>query len=492
MKRNNLTTALIAGIAGVAGIASVSTAVNLNSDGVGQVLLYPYYTVNGGNNTLISVVNTTDNVKAVKVRFLEGKNSRECLDFNLYLSPYDVWTAALVPTTSTVGGHVGEESVKIITSDNSCLAPNTVMAGQEFLPYGYSNPAPYDELGLDMKRCTEGHFEMIEMGNVFNTASNGNAASAVTHAASGVPANCSVVHNNWLGGAWAANPADGIDSVLDGSGGLFGSAAIVNVPAGTEVSYNADAIQAYSTVPQHSNPGDLFPNVASGNNITSNIFYNGVVVTDTWSSDEVQAVSAVYMHDHIYGEFEITDAFGADTEWVVTFPTKIFYADPFYSLAFLGLAPPVEPFTRGLSYPAAGGPPSGPACEPFAMQRWDREEQQLGGGVLLPSPLPPGEQGPVFCWETNVLEFHDDNDVFGDSLILGSQNNMFVRPGFNNGWAEIAFTQNTNDNVAARTYTGLPVTGFAVQKYVNGTLGGGTTLANYAGLFAHRYSKNIQ
>ena len=41
--------------------------------------------------------------KAVKVRFLEGKNSREVLDFNLYLSAKDVWTAAIIPTTDGAG-----------------------------------------------------------------------------------------------------------------------------------------------------------------------------------------------------------------------------------------------------------------------------------------------------------------------------------------------------------------------------------------------------
>ena len=53
----------------------------------------------GGNafNTYVSVVNTTDVVKVVKVRFREGKNSREVLDFNLYLSPNDVWTGAVIP-----------------------------------------------------------------------------------------------------------------------------------------------------------------------------------------------------------------------------------------------------------------------------------------------------------------------------------------------------------------------------------------------------------
>ena len=93
MKRTSMTAAILAGIAGVAGISNMANAVYLNPDGLGSVLIYPYYTVNGGNATLLSVVNTTNEGKAVKVRFLEAYNSREVLDFNLYLSPFDVWVA---------------------------------------------------------------------------------------------------------------------------------------------------------------------------------------------------------------------------------------------------------------------------------------------------------------------------------------------------------------------------------------------------------------
>src|SRR5262245_30998179 len=106
MKRNNLTTAVVAGIAGIAGLASVANAVELNADGLGQVLIYPYYTVNAGNTTLISVVNTTAVPKAVKVRFLEGYNSAEVLDFNLFLSPYDVWTASIFTLGDAEGGNL--------------------------------------------------------------------------------------------------------------------------------------------------------------------------------------------------------------------------------------------------------------------------------------------------------------------------------------------------------------------------------------------------
>ena len=35
-------------------------AVHVNSDGLGQTLIYPFYTTEGGQDTLINVVNTTD------------------------------------------------------------------------------------------------------------------------------------------------------------------------------------------------------------------------------------------------------------------------------------------------------------------------------------------------------------------------------------------------------------------------------------------------
>ena len=70
MKRNNLTTSVVAGLAAIAGIASTANAVELNPDGTGQVLVYPYYTVNKNQQTIISVVNTTNIAKAGKGRFL--------------------------------------------------------------------------------------------------------------------------------------------------------------------------------------------------------------------------------------------------------------------------------------------------------------------------------------------------------------------------------------------------------------------------------------
>jgi hypothetical protein len=75
MSRSKLFAALAA--AGYLATVTPSAAVEVNPDGIGQVLLYPYYTVRSsgsGNalNTLITVGNATDRVKAVRVRFREG------------------------------------------------------------------------------------------------------------------------------------------------------------------------------------------------------------------------------------------------------------------------------------------------------------------------------------------------------------------------------------------------------------------------------------
>ena len=67
----------------------------------------------------VSIVNTTASTKAVKVRVLEGKRSAEVLDFNLFLSPNDVWTGAIVRTADGAG---------MISVDKSCVVPNSLFA----------------------------------------------------------------------------------------------------------------------------------------------------------------------------------------------------------------------------------------------------------------------------------------------------------------------------------------------------------------------------
>ena len=77
-------------VAAALSAATSAEAVVLDPHGTGQVLIYPYYTVNAGFGTLLSVVNTTLDGKALKVHVREGYDGRDVLVFNLYLSPFDV------------------------------------------------------------------------------------------------------------------------------------------------------------------------------------------------------------------------------------------------------------------------------------------------------------------------------------------------------------------------------------------------------------------
>jgi hypothetical protein len=482
MKRTSLTTAVIAGLAGVAGITNMAGAVNLSSDGTGSVLIYPYYTVNNNNNTLLTVVNTTAEGKAVKVRFLEARNSREVLDFNLYMSPFDVWTASVTASGAGAG---------VVTNDHSCTVPS--FTGGTVVPfrnnaYAGSNA---DTGPTDLSRTREGYVELIEMGTVTN-ATNG-SLSAITHSGTpgGTPAKCSQVVGAWAsGGYWTTNSTIDIGAP---DGGLFGTGMIVNVGEGTVAGYSADAIQGFYVggvaAAQHTAPGSVLPNIASGSsNVAYTFTFNpatGTVqpATTTFTASR-DAVSAVFMVDDIYNTYEVDPSTGASTEWVVNFPTKRFYVDPAITAAVI---PPFDELF--------GASIDGASCDPVALSYRDREEATTTVPVDF-SP-PPTVAGTALCWEAQVVTF---NQTGSSSTVLGSTltANIPLATGFLAGWADIGFDpgkvavaagahQLTGTGSAGNnTFFGLPATGFNVQNYVNANVSQGV-LANYSALFTHKY-----
>jgi len=457
--------AVVAGIAGVAGMANA--AQYINPAGTGEVLIYPYYSVNNGLNTLYSIVNTTDTTKAVKVRFLEGENSREVLDFNVYLSPYDVWTGALVPTVSTVNDgaypHAGDASGKHVTSDKSC-APFLTKAGQEFLPYEIDKDYPNN----DMFRSRDGHMEVLEMAT-FDAGTD--AAAAADHGATGVPASC-----GYFDAAWGNN------GVWDGSlesettGGLFGSASLINVDQGLSMTYDAVAVADFWTPGTlgHTEPGDLLPNLNNGDD-DSIVFVNGAAVASQWPQP-IQAASALFMKAEIYNEYAFDAFVNGKSEWIVTFPTKHQHVNTI---------PVVEPFTvewDGFE-----------SCDPYTLTIWDREEQQNAPGTGVVSPKPPNGVSPELCYEANVIEFIDPAGSAGATSSIMGSDNLITVSGVNvdhatdNGWARIQFNgaSHSMSPISGAGFDGLPVAGFMAQQYTNGGAGEGL-LAQYAGLFVHK------
>jgi hypothetical protein len=477
MKRNSLTTAVVAGIAGVAGFAGLANAVDLNPDGLGQVLIYPYYTVNKGQDTLISVVNTDPtNGKAVKVRFLEGYNSREVLDFNLFLSPNDVWTANISEVTSgdaTSGGQIN-------TSDNSCI--DTLPS----LPYpfatsGFDGGAPgqaADSGPQTVDRTREGYIEMIQMGDIVPGT---DLFAATKHVPDGTP-NGGVPPCGTPIGDTAATSAD----LGAPTGGLFGSGAIVNVGQGTFFAYNTDAIDGFRDTPLFTDAGSLSPTLNDASNVIALpatarafVFTNGGTLLTADYDLGVDAVSAVLMSDAIFNEYFNPAGDGAATDWVITFPTKRFYVDK-------------------ILYP---GNPTNPFQEPFDdghsdiqanISIYDREE---GTPIIAGCPSPPTPNcfptNPILPYEVNVLSFTDASSTDA-STVFGSALFKQVAGYGNEGWARLDFSGNghlldpgTTPAGADAVLQGLPVTGFMAYNIVNANVTAGV-LANYGGIFRHR------
>ena len=508
MKRTSLTTAVIAGIAGVAGISNLANAVYLNGDGLGQALVYPYYTVNpsngSANSTALTIVNTTNQGKAIKVRFLEGWNSREVLDFNLYMSPYDVWTAQIVPNGIGAG---------VFSRDNSCTVPTlpTSAPGFAFSSFGYDGTTlPKDGGPTSLSRTTEGYVEMIEMGTVTNVSAN-KTLTAITHV-NGVPKNCAQLITAFTPNSsnpyWVPNSGGNLSTdIAAASGGLFGSGTIVNVVAGTVQGYNAEAIDRFwDAAPLatfiHTDPSSLAPSLSGGSSTTSYVFAqttanvsgSALITTDYPTGDGRDAVSSLFMADTIYNEYWTGGGTALSSEWVVTFPTKRFYVDPPISFSSTVLPPFDVLFTK-----AAGnnGIP-GSSCSPVGVGFYDREERTPGVqlGNICPSPLTCGPQvtTTTLCYEANVVTFNQagSSPSPGTSSVLGSSLVTPITTGYNNGWANIDLVdiKETTAHVLPSTassnrFLGLPAAGFWVAQFINSNVSNGV-LANYTSLYKHK------
>ena len=518
-KRKALFTAVLAGL----GAAGTAEAVYLNPNGTGQVLVYPYYTVqsSGGAswNTYLSVVNTTSRAKAVKVRVLEGKTSAEVLDFNLFLSPNDVWTAAIIPS-----GTGATDPAAMVTADRSCTAPvgNLPVAngGQVFRNYQYSTGG--DALpGTGLERTREGYVEIIEMG-----ALTGAWATAATHNSAGVPANCAVFN---------APPPLTPSSIEAPTGGLMGTGTLINVNNGQDAGYKADALEAWRNASIYTDPGFITPSLADATPFTSLVINAGGVgpaaaptngasvlltayrsdfVTTSGVAAGARAVASVYMHATVMNEYVLDQASASFTDWVITQPLK---------RVFVSSTTAAQPYSNVLT--------SSGACETISFTFFNREEGSATAAGNDFSPLPPAGSPNSLCWESNVLSIRNAGltQSAGVSLttsaVLGSANvtNVNVTSGtsFQNGWALLSFTgpgattqglgATATSNavvldstaltvaatVGAETFFGLPVTGFMIRNFKNGNLscptaGTATTTCqgNYGSLFNHSY-RNI-
>jgi len=538
---------LAVGAASAVVMSAAHAAMYINERGTGESLIYPFYSAENGNNTLVNLANTTTGTKAVKVRILEAQNSQEVLDFNLYLSPQDHFSFSISATD--------EGGAKLVTGDNSCTVPAIPAEGVPFRNAKYvgdkletkDDPATaadesknnFDNTGIG--RTQVGYIEVIEMGQIDPTikvpqidknakaASRITAAAAIKHGADGMPANCDILVDAWstiagVDGVWLAESKNAATGGTGNSeflanwagGGLYGYATVINVPQGASFGYDAIAVADHVAAgatgsDMHYKPGDIEPNFTDlAFDTAAIVSVNGASVTLDFDGDyaaaavdRVQALNSLIMSSEVYNDYVTDTAIAATTDWLMSFPTKAFHVNA---------TEPVEPFSKLWD--------GQKACEPANLSTVDREEsapEVIPPGSAGPdfSPAPPGAPAPApgnddvsLCYESTIVQFATESAAGTSTVAVGV--NAFLDAA--DGWGTISLmpadldttlgfcgTDGNRLTLGDRTTPcdrsidsgdaelfGLPVVGFAVQKYVNGSAGGAGVLANYAMATEHK------
>lgn len=301
----------------------------------------------------------------------------------------------------------------------------------------------------------------------------------------------------------------------------MGSGTIINVEEGTDYSFDPTALNDFyydgvGEVGLHFEPGSENPNLADARyrtalvDVARSLSFNEAAgaLSASFTSDWYDigangtpaypdAVSATLMRAAVLNEYSVDSALASGTDWVVTFPTKHYY----YSGAPFTAFAPRPPFnqagyvdTDGDGILDAAEAVNG-SCQPVNFEVLTGREEETTPTNIDFSPKPPQGAQAALCWEANVVTFNNSK------VLNGVLTNYNVNTNYANGWGALYFidtttgTQPTLDSdaalqgielsAAADTFTGLPTIGFAVQKYVNGNLGG--VLSNYGGTFNHKY-----
>jgi hypothetical protein len=461
--------------------ATTSVAQEMSESGFGDLALVPYYTVQGGYITGVHLINNSDYTQVVKMRLRRATDSMDALDFNLILSPRDMWTGWL---SSTQTG-----DIRFNTTDNSCTAP--ALQGN-----GFTMPSIFRE------GAEEGYIEVIGMGQIDLDSPIGRASK---HQANGEPLDCESVRSNFFSIQQDYPQAAGVlavrgvqnsavthqtvsESVQEAQDFTCNGGVCVNefedtdnvlkvayfirdTESGVEFGNQAVHIENFLDEPALTNQqfglasGDLsgfdFPDLNGG------------------SIDGTRGVFDSLRSPKALGAFTIVNDWsanpnnGVSTDWVITMPGQYSMLKLSDYLADLDSTDEDDDCTRANDCDQRDLPVT------VSFDIYDREE-----GVFTPreqdlvvSPSPPVDN-PGFKLENevNVIEWNASNSVLG-SDVATTVDTSLLPSGAVFGFSEVGVTSSADTGVCsivdAETgeytcvepkFENVPIIGFAVWK----------------------------
>ena len=463
---------------------------SVSEGGTGHSLVIPYFNAQNGNMTVLHVVNTdTVHGKLAKVRFRSAANSDDILDFQVFMSPGDVWTAAVTEGADGVAA--------LTTADGTCTLP----ALAKGVPQPFVTDRLSEKAGNIANQTREGYVEIFNMADIDGLSMYGNGRTAksalytaIKHVNGTAPCTDAVLNASLANiTAETVARAYGLDTPTTG---LMGDWYIINVAQSTTFAGAATALTAVQTVggtdagrgnfvhfpqsaaaaptPEANTSDPLFRVAFTRNNANAAVTEAALEA----SNYDLPDMSTPYTLNHLGAAvvntrvqaFNLTRALAvtsitnqyandptitAKTDWVFSMPTRRYSVAANYKAAktadsdyrlyttltdnanFPGVANATNASYKVWFAPQNTAVVDGLICVNSTGQAfWDREETSRTAGAVFS----PGTTSQTrFCGETSVLSFADA----GASVLGASVARQNVAAGanggpFTNGWSVVS------------------------------------------------------
>lgn len=474
-----LSNAAVPGGAGLTAAAAPATALNPTVTGVGHILTIPYFSTQGGNATLLNITNTdVVNGKAVKLRFRGAANSDDIFDITIFLSPGDVWSAAVSAS--------GDLSA-LNTNDTSCTLPSIadIKAQGGLFKTGRVNPANSNA------ETREGYVEIL---NTADIPAGSSLFTAIKHVNGKAPCTASVMDaqaNDLVSGSATNAPAPRGYSWP--TGGLYANWILVNTTDKASFSGEAVAIRA-ETATGVSAAGNLvsFPQTTDAPDYTtsptgvagftadpllqsagfagqvanydfpdlSTPYTSGLTIDAVGTAAQATNLATALATKSVVNDYLVGGGASFTTDWVFSMPTRRYAVAVDYAAKSVLFNAGVN--THFSSANTSLNATTLQACVTpgGALKGYSREEDTQSTFVISP------DTALKLCGETSVLTFGSEK------VLKASIASRTVPVNYAEGWLTVG-TTGLGD--------GLPVIGYAATKAAGAT--------NLGGTWTHRTSK---
>ncbi len=433
-------------LAGLWLVSSNSLAVQLRHDHRGEVLIFPFFSAENDWESLVHISRSKLGESMIlKLRVREGINGKEVNSFNIYTHHSENWRASI--------SRDANNNVVLHIVEGRCIVASNLEAGGAGSQF---------QLGASL-----GTIEIYKIGSrtIFEESTE-----------------CGDIADRWkLQGVWLTNPL--ADLLGTSYSTISAEMTLLNVKKGLAASYTATALSQFKDKEieknhiSHTSPFDPSPNLAEAKPVATSM--TGVDVVSE-SGEGIDAVATVLSHDVYENDVVTEETIGASTDWVISYPLAGYKNHRPITVTIDGDERNCETF----KLPPVEGEPivdsESASLEPIFIS-WG-QGHQIGNEAINPgdiAPRPPRiKVGTALCSAVNVISFEgkppilafpNSGNVKNISGVIVSDSSM-LRMQFVHS-DEVGFIR--------------PVLGFRLTTFVNGTLEGGKTLANYAVIKPH-------